>query len=177
MPVVFIDTGFLFPETLAFKDLVAERYDLHVVTIGPRGEPGPLYMTDKDACCTARKVEPMQRLLPDYDALVSGIRRDQSEARAVTDLIEYHDAEPHPIVKVHPLATWTRAEVWRYIADHDVPSHPLLDHGYTSIGCWPCTQPTLPGEAERAGRWRGSSKTECGLHTSLTTRRRTTGEP
>jgi phosphoadenosine phosphosulfate reductase len=161
VPVVFIDTGFLFPETLAFKDAVAEQYGLTVVTIGPHRDPGPLYLTAPDACCKIRKVEPMQRLLPTYDAWVSAIRRDQSPTRAAVELVEHHGA----VVKVHPLAAWTRDDVARYAAAHRVPTHPLLERGYASIGCWPCTRPTVAGEDERAGRWSGTNKTECGLHT------------
>lgn len=168
VPVVFIDAGYLFPETLAFKAAVAERYGLRVITIGPSRDVGPLYLTDPDACCHARKVEPMQHLLPAYDAWVSAIRRDQSPARAATGVIERHEAEGHPFVKVHPLAGWSRADVARYVAEHDVPAHPLHAQGYTSIGCWPCTRPTVTGEEERAGRWSAMGKTECGLHTFTT---------
>jgi phosphoadenosine phosphosulfate reductase len=168
VPVVFIDTGFLFPETLAFKDAVAERYGLRVVTLRPDSDPGPLYQTDPDGCCAIRKVEPMRRALPAYDAWVSAIRRDQSATRRQAAVIERHLTDGHAVVKVHPLATWTREDVRRYSADHGVPSHPLFDRGYTSIGCWPCTRPTGPGEDERAGRWSGTGKTECGLHTFTT---------
>jgi phosphoadenosine phosphosulfate reductase len=172
VPVVFIDTGFLFPETLAFKTQVVERYGLTVVTIGPDTDPGPLYMTDPDACCTARKVLPMERVLPAYDAWVSAIRRDQSVTRTAVRTVEYHESHGHPVVKVQPLAAWTRNDVWKYITDHGVPHHPLLDQGYTSIGCWPCTRPTVSGEEERAGRWSGTPKRECGLH-SFTNRSET----
>jgi phosphoadenosine phosphosulfate reductase len=175
VPVVFIDTGFLFPETLAFKDAVIARYGVRVVTIGPAQDVGPLYMTDPDACCRARKVEPMRAALPAYDAWISAIRRDQSPARSTSSVVEYHETESRPIVKVHPLIAWGRADVWRYITDHDVPYHPLLDQGYSSIGCWPCTRPTVAGESERAGRWSGTGKTECGLHTFTTVTKR--GEP
>jgi phosphoadenosine phosphosulfate reductase len=165
VPVVFIDTGMLFPETLAFSERLIERYGLHVVTIRPSTDPGPLYMTDPDACCAIRKEQPMRRVLPAYDAWVSAIRRDQSAARSAVSVIELHDAAGHSVVKVHPLAAWTRDRVWQYIRAHDVPYHPLLDQGYTSLGCWPCTRPTQAGDAERAGRWSGTGKTECGLHT------------
>ncbi|HTD61513.1 MAG TPA: phosphoadenylyl-sulfate reductase [Gemmatimonadaceae bacterium] len=165
VPVVFIDTGFLFPETLAFKDAVVERYGLRVVTIGPSTDVGPLYLTDPDACCEARKVAPMRGALPAYEAWVSAIRRDQSVTRAGVRAIEYHEAVGHTVVKIHPLAAWTRDDVWRYIRAHDVPYHPLLTQGYASIGCWPCTRPTAAAEDERGGRWSGTGKTECGLHT------------
>ena len=103
--------------------------------------------------------------LAGFDAWISAVRQDQSDSRSATELLEYHEVAGRPIVKVFPLAHWSRADVWDYIRENDVPYHPLLDQGYTSIGCWPCTRPTPPGEPERAGRWRGTGKTECGLHT------------
>lgn len=172
VPVVFIDTKYLFPETLAFKDVVAERYGLTVVSIGPEHDPGPLFLSDPDACCAIRKVEPMRRILPAYDAWVSAIRRDQSRTRSMLEVIEHHDT----VIKIHPLAAWTRDDVAQYMTAHNVPTHPLLERGYQSIGCWPCTRPTAAGEDERAGRWSGTTKTECGLHTFTTTRRGERGE-
>lgn len=165
VPVLFLDTGFHFPETYAFKEQFAARYGLNLIELRPLADPGPLYRTDPDRCCWIRKVEPLQRALAGFDAWISAVRRDQADARAGTELLEYHEIEGRPIIKVFPLAHWRREDVWRYIRRHGIPSHPLLDQGYTSIGCWPCTRPTLPGEAERAGRWRGAGKTECGLHT------------
>lgn len=165
VPVLFLDTGFHFPETLAFKDRFAERYGLNVVDLYPLTDPGPLYQTDPDACCGIRKVEPMERALVDYDAWISGVRQDQSAGRAATDVVEHHEIAGRDITKVFPLARWSRADVSNYIKEHDVLYHPLLDQGYKSIGCWPCTRRTAPGEAERAGRWSGTTKTECGLHT------------
>jgi phosphoadenosine phosphosulfate reductase len=99
---------------------------------------------------------------------VSAIRRDQSVTRRAVGVVERHVSDGHVVVKVHPLATWTREDIRRYVAEHDIPSHPLFDRGYTSIGCWPCTRPTVAGEDERAGRWSGTEKTECGLHTFTT---------
>jgi phosphoadenosine phosphosulfate reductase len=165
VPVIFIDTGYLFAETLAFQKAFAERYGLHVVTIRPATDPGPLYLTDPDRCCAIRKVEPMRRVLPTYDAWVSGVRRDQSATRRDAGVVERHVSDGHVVVKVHPLATWTSETVERYAVAHALPSHPLVTRGYTSIGCWPCTRPTVAGEDERAGRWSGTQKTECGLHT------------
>ena len=110
----------------------------------------------------------MARALRGYDAWVSAVRRDQGASRADTEVLEYHEAEGRPLVKVHPLAHWDRGAVWRYIAEHAIPYHPLLDRGYASLGCWPCTRPTRAGEPERAGRWSGTGKTECGLHTFTT---------
>jgi phosphoadenosine phosphosulfate reductase len=168
VPVLFIDTGFLFNETLVFRDAFATRYGLNVVTLTPAEDPGPLYRTDPDRCCAIRKVEPMQRVLPGYDAWISAIRRNQTESRAQLRVIEEHDTGGRALLKIHPLASWSRDDVARYLHDHDIPEHPLSRRGYTSIGCWPCTRPTKAGEHERAGRWSGSGKTECGLHTIAT---------
>ena len=165
VPVMFLDTGFHFPETYAFKERFAKRYGLNLVELKPLTDPGPLYKTDPDRCCFIRKVEPLERALVGFDAWISAVRQDQSAGRASTALVELHEVAGRPIVKVFPLAHWNRADVWRYIRENGVPHHPLLDQGYSSIGCWPCTRPTAPGEAERAGRWSGSGKTECGLHT------------
>jgi phosphoadenosine phosphosulfate reductase len=170
VPVLFLDTGFHFPETLAFKEAFARRYGLTVVDVRPLADPGPLYATDPDRCCHLRKVEPLERAIAPFDAWISGLRRDQSVTRRAIELLELHDLGGRPILKVFPLAHWSAADVDRYLRAHDVPRHPLRDRGYTSIGCWPCTRPTAPGEPERAGRWSGTGKTECGLHT-FTTRR------
>jgi len=170
VPVIFLDTGFHFPETLAFKERFAARYGLNLIEVRPATDPGPLYQTDPDRCCAIRRVEPMDRAITSFDAWISGLRRDQAETRASLEPLEYHELEGRPIVKSFPLASWTRADVWRYVHAHGVPYHPLLDQGYTSIGCWPCTRPTRPGEPERAGRWSGTGKTECGLHTFTTKR-------
>lgn len=167
VPVLFLDTGFHFPETLAFKNRFAQRYGLRVVDLAtPVGAtPAGLYRTDPDECCRIRKVEPMWRALTDFDVWMTALRRDQSETRTAVDMIEYHVIGGRPIFKVMPLAYWSRRDVEEYLAANDVPSHPLLERGYTSIGCWPCTRPTVAGEGERAGRWSGIGKTECGLHT------------
>lgn len=165
VPVIFLDTGFHFPETYAFKRRFAERYGLNVVELKPLTDPGPLYLTDPERCCAIRKVEPLARAIAGFEAWISAVRQDQSVTRSSTAVVEYHEIDGRPIVKVFPLAHWSRGDVWRYIREHEVPYHPLLDQGYTSIGCWPCTVPTAPGEPERAGRWRGMGKTECGLHT------------
>lgn len=170
VPVIFLDTGCHFPETLAFKEQFAAQYGLNLIEVQPAMDPGPLYRTDPDRCCAIRKVEPMERAIAGYGAWISGLRRDQGDTRRSLELLEYHELDGRPIVKVFPLAEWRHADVWRYIREHGVPSHPLLDRGYTSIGCWPCTRPALPGEPERAGRWSGTAKTECGLHTFTTKR-------
>jgi phosphoadenosine phosphosulfate reductase len=168
--VIFLDTRFHFPETYAFKQRFVEQYGLNLVELTPLTDPGPLYKTDPDRCCFIRKVEPLERAMVGFDALISAVRQDQSDSRAATEVVEYHEVAGRPIVKVFPLARWSRADVWRYIRENGVPYHPLLDQGYSSIGCWPCTRPTAPGEGERAGRWSGMGKTECGLHTFTTKR-------
>lgn len=164
VPVIFLDTGMLFPETDEFRRQFEEWYALNVQVAQPAFDPGPLYETDPDRCCAIRKVEPMARAIAGYDAWISAIRRDQGPTRRDTEVLEYHEIDGRAVVKVHPLAYWDRATVWRYIHDNEIPYHPLLDQGYSSIGCWPCTRATLPGEVERAGRWSGTGKTECGLH-------------
>ena len=164
IPVIFLDTGFHFPETLEFKQRIVERYDLNLVEMHPASDPGPLYETDPDQCCHIRKVEPMQRALQGYDVWISAVRRDQSDTRRAVDTLEYQLVNGRPVLKVYPLVRWSGKDVWRYLYEHDIPHHPLLDQGYTSIGCWPCTRATVAGEDERAGRWSGRAKTECGLH-------------
>lgn len=165
VPLLFADTRYLFPETLAFRDEFVRRYGLSVLTLTPAEEPGPLFLEDPDRCCQIRKVDPVHRALANYDAWVSALRREQSETRAHVGALETAMLDQRIILKVHPLFDWTRDDVERYYVTHDLPRHPLTAQGYTSIGCWPCTSPVRPGEPERAGRWRGTPKTECGLHT------------
>lgn len=168
IPVIFLDTGLHFPETYAFKQQFTERYRLNLVDVRPVTDPGPLYETDPDRCCHIRKVEPMQRAIKGYDAWISAIRKDQSQTRRHIRTLEYQSATTDnatdAILKVYPLAYWTNADVWRYLYQQNIPYHPLLDQGYGSIGCWPCTRALQAGEDERAGRWSGREKTECGLH-------------
>src|SRR5690349_1767717 len=125
VPVLFLDTRYHFPETYAFKQRFVEQYGLNLVELEPLTEPGPLYQTDPDRCCFIRKVEPLERAIVGYDAWISAVRQDQSASRAATELLEYHEVAGRPLVKVFPLAHWTRADVWRYIREHDVPYHPL----------------------------------------------------
>lgn len=169
-PVLFLDTGYHFPETIAFKNRFAQRYRLRVVDLATPVDAtaAQLYRTDPDRCCRIRKVEPMHRALAGFDVWITALRRDQSDTRRSVDLLEHHAIGGRAILKVMPLAYWTRHDVEEYLAAHDVPSHPLVEKGYTSIGCWPCTRPTVQGEGERAGRWSGTNKTECGLHASNT---------
>lgn len=170
VPVIFLDTGFLFPETYELKERYRTEYGLNLVELKPLSDPGPLYETDTDQCCYIRKVEPMQRAVSELDGWITALRRDQSATRAEAEVLEYHEIDGRPLVKVLPLAHWDRTKTWTYILDNKLPYNPLLDQGYTSIGCWPCTRPVNAGEDERAGRWSGQAKTECGLHTFTTKR-------
>jgi phosphoadenosine phosphosulfate reductase len=163
--VFTLDTHVLFPETYATWKRVEERYGITIeVFDGPSlgrqaaTHGDELWKRDPDACCAIRKVRPLDRALADVDAWVTGLRRDQSPTRAGTPKVGW-DAK-HERWKASPLADWTDQDVWRYIAEHDVPYNPLHDQGYGAIGCTHCT---VPG-AGREGRWSGTGKTECGLH-------------
>jgi phosphoadenosine phosphosulfate reductase len=168
--VVFLDTGLHFPETLKVRDTVAATMNVNVRSIRPQrtvgqqdGDFGPrLFARSPDECCFLRKVEPLERALADYDAWATGLRRDESPTRAGTPVVAF-DAKRGK-VKVNPIAAWTQADVDAYIAQWDVPVNELFAKGYGSIGCWPCTRRTQPGEDSRAGRWALFEKTECGLH-------------
>ncbi|MBT3648304.1 MAG: phosphoadenylyl-sulfate reductase [Flavobacteriales bacterium] len=171
LPVYFIQTGFHFPETLAFRDKVAKEFDLtlkniesHVPKSQQRNAQGNLYFTsDPDYCCFLNKTQPMQPLLAQFDVWVNGVRADQNANRKNLNSIEN---TPQGGMRYHPMLDWSRKEIWEYITEMNLPRHPLDNQGYMSIGCEPCTlKPTL-GE-ERDGRWLGQSKTECGLHTEL----------
>lgn len=173
VPVYFIDTGFLFPETYRLRQTFAASYGLQVIDFTPTLTPveqatqygDALWETDPDACCRLRKVEPMARALTQVDAWITALRRDQSSTRAGVDLVEEHASQGRTIWKINPLAHWTRRQVWQYLLDHRVPYNPLLDDGYQSIGCMQCTARTASTTDERSGRWQGHAKTECGLHT------------
>ena len=155
--VFALDTGVLFPETYETRRRVEERYGVQIETF--RGEwVDGLWAQDPDACCGMRKVEPLARALEGVDAWITGLRRDQSALRANTPKLGW-DIK-HEKWKAAPLADWTDKDVWRYIAEHDLPYNPLHDQGYESIGCTHCTQ----AGAGRDGRWSGSDKSECGLH-------------
>ena len=123
---------------------------------------GPIYGVKPDECCRIRKIEPLKKAIAGYDAWISAIRRDQTPNRSSAGIVEWDSK--FSLVKVNPLANWTKGDVWRYITENDVPYNPLHDQGYTSIGCWPCTRPTTAGQDERSGRWAGFAKLECGIH-------------
>jgi phosphoadenosine phosphosulfate reductase len=175
IPLFYLDTDFLFPETYATRDRIIQQYALkpaQVIQVQSLLTPdqqaaqhGPaLWSTEPDRCCQLRKVEPLTRVLKGYDAWITGIRRDQSPTRAHAGLIEWDNK--FQLVKVNPLAHWTWADVWTYIKVYEVPYNPLHDQNYPSIGCTHCTAPVAPGEDPRAGRWKTFTKTECGLHKS-----------
>jgi phosphoadenosine phosphosulfate reductase len=174
LPVLFLDTGFHFPETLAFAAETTERWHLNLITLrGEHGSPerqaeiygSKLFERDPDRCCAINKVQPLQNALENYDGWISGIRRDQSPLRAATPTVE---AQMLPsgkeILKIHPLANWSKEDVASYVEANGIPTHPLLEQGFASIGCAPCTRAVRSGEAERDGRWNGLDKTECGIH-------------
>lgn len=170
-PVLFVDTGKLFSQTLRYRDALVEQLGLTDVRVArpERDEltaidpAGMLWMNDTDACCNVRKVLPLARALKGFDAWISGRKRFQSATRAALPVFEAEDGR----VKVNPLANWTVADILEYAKLHDLPPHPLVAEGYPSIGCLPCTDKVAPGEDPRAGRWRGQAKTECGIHLSL----------
>ncbi len=163
--VVFLDTQFHFPETLALAEQARERYGLRLRVVRPLVAPEERWRADPEGCCFARKVEPLARALAGREAWLSGLRRDDTLSRASAPIVGYDLVRQ--LVKVNPLATWSAEEVDAYIDGEGLPRHPLQDRGYPSIGCWPCTQPVAPGEDPRSGRWAGTAKTECGLHLSV----------
>jgi phosphoadenosine phosphosulfate reductase len=161
--VVFLETGHHFPETHDQVKAVHERYEGKVkfLTATSGLAPGTLWETDPNACCNARKVEPMEAALAGNTAWITGVRRADSKVRAGTPIVEI---DRRGMVKINPIATWTDEDLETYLNLHEVPRHPLLDSGYPSIGCQPCTRKVEFGEDIRAGRWAGKGKTECGLH-------------
>ena len=162
LPVVFLDTQYHFPETLAYMDDVRRRYDMDLRIVRPKVALDERWRQDLDSCCAVRKIEPLDRALAGRTAWMSGLRRSDSATRADTPVIGTD--ERRGLVKVNPLASWSDADVERYVVEHDLPVHPLASRGYASVGCWPCTRAVAPGEEARAGRWEGTEKTECGLH-------------
>ncbi|GAC1582972.1 MAG: phosphoadenylyl-sulfate reductase [Polyangiales bacterium] len=171
LPVVFLDTGFLFAETLAYRDRVASQLGLKVEVVRPPvarqaflAEHGAnIYEFNPDFCCQHNKVDPLKPYLAQASGWVSGLRRDQSPERASTAILSPTVDGP---VKVHPLATMTAEQAREYMVVHEIPEHPLVARRYLSIGCEPCTRAVEPGEDERGGRWAGKGKSECGLHTA-----------
>ncbi len=165
-----LETGYQFPETLALRERIKERYGIEVEYVRPEQSVqeyeaehgGPMYNLYSDQCCHDRKIVPLRRAVVGYDAWLSAIRKDQTAHRGSADVVQWDGK--FGLVKVNPLLNWTRKDVWSFIVQHDVPYNPLHDQGYPSIGCWPCTRAVAAGDDERAGRWAGSTKKECGLH-------------
>lgn len=168
---LFLETGYHFPETSGTRDAAEVSMELSIIDVLPRQTVAEqdheygvnLYERDPALCCQLRKVEPLARVLGEYEVWITGVRRDESELRAHTPLVTW-DAKNH-LVKVNPLATWSFQELIDYSTEHQLISNPLIDQGYPSIGCAPCTRKVTPGEDPRAGRWAGFNKSECGLHT------------
>jgi len=159
--VVFIDTGYHFPETLETVEAVRRRYGLNLRVMTVKPFDTPLWQSDPEGCCSAVKVGQLDRALYGKQAWMSGLRRSESDTRSEAPIVA---RDLRGLVKVNPIAAWTDLDVQAYIADHDVPTNPLLAQGYPSIGCWPCTRQVGDGEDPRSGRWPGVGKTECGLH-------------
>ncbi|SFI45997.1 phosphoadenylyl-sulfate reductase [Jannaschia pohangensis] len=170
VPVLFLETGMLFPETLAYQSTVAETLGLTDIRIlrpdstdlflhDPEGD---LHQRDPDTCCALRKTKPLELALQAFDAVVTGRKRHQTGDRAAMQVFEVDAGK----LRINPLASWTPQDIAAYMDAHDLPRHPLVAQGFASIGCAPCTTKVAPGEDPRAGRWRGRVKTECGIHFS-----------
>ena len=174
IPVLFTNTGFHFKETLDHRDYLVQRLKLNLRELTPEiphdqflSQYGKLYERDPDACCAMNKIAPCEKALKDYKAWITGIRRNQASTRQAAPFVEnYRDT----LVKVNPLLNWTSKMLWDYAKKYDLPYHPLWEKGYLSIGCSPenCTRPVKLGEDPRSGRWAGTGKIECGIHTFLT---------
>jgi phosphoadenosine phosphosulfate reductase len=165
-----LETGYQFEETHQVRERIKHKYGIEVEYVRPETTVeeyeaeygGPLYVIRPDQCCLDRKILPLRRAVVGYDAWISAIRKDQTRDRGQAGVVEW-DAK-FELVKINPLLSWTKKDVWNFIAKNDIPYNPLHDRGYPSIGCWPCTAPVGDGEDDRAGRWRGTGKKECGLH-------------
>jgi phosphoadenosine phosphosulfate reductase len=165
--VVFLETGFHFPETLATLDRATQRYGLNVSVMHPAADAPNKLQVGVDGCCAARKVEGLNRALSGKRAWMTGLRRSESITRANTPIVSLDDRS---LVKICPIAKWEDADVESYIATHDLIVNPLLAQGYLSIGCWPCTSKVEAGADPRSGRWSDSDKTECGIHSGAAPR-------
>ena len=159
--VVFIDTGYHFPETLDTVEQVRRKYGLNLRMMTVPTHDEDLWKVDPENCCSAVKVGQLDRALAGKEAWMSGLRRDEAETRATAPIVA---RDLRGLIKVNPIANWTTQDVAGYIADHNIIVNPLIAQGYPSIGCWPCTKPVADGEDPRSGRWVGQDKTECGLH-------------
>ena len=171
VPVLFLDTGKHFPETLAYRDELAERFGLNLVNLYPdladlktRDETGLRWSYDPDGCCEIRKVRPLETALAGYDASFTGRKAFQSATRANLPRFEIDTSDAQGRLKINPLIDWDADRIAAYFEEHDLPRHPLVERGFPSIGCSPCTRQVAEGEDPRAGRWSGWDKVECGIH-------------
>lgn len=172
LPVLFLDTLKHFPETLAYRDTLIERFGLtNVINLTPdaeelvkKDENGLRWSYDPDGCCEIRKVKPLAKALLHYDASITGRKAFQASTRASLPRFEVDTTDAQGRLKINPLIDWSPERLSAYIADNDLPAHPLVAHGYPSIGCMPCTSKVAEGEDPRSGRWKGWDKTECGIH-------------
>jgi phosphoadenosine phosphosulfate reductase len=171
VPVLFLETGKHFAETLAYRDLLVERLGLNLVVLTPdaadlakKDDTGLRWSYDPDGCCEIRKVRPLEKALLNYDASFTGRKAFQSSTRANLPRFEVDTSDAQGRLKINPLIDWSADDINAYFAEHDLPRHPLIAQGYPSIGCSPCTTQVSPGEDPRSGRWKGWDKTECGIH-------------
>ena len=172
IPVLFLETGKHFPETLAYRDLLVTRLGLtNLINLTPdaeelakKDETGLRWSYDPDGCCDIRKVKPLAKALANYDATITGRKAFQAATRANLPRFEIDKTDAQGRLKINPLIDWSAEDLAAYIAEHDLPPHPLVEEGYPSIGCSPCTSKVAPGEDPRSGRWKGWDKTECGIH-------------
>nr|WP_155174094.1 phosphoadenylyl-sulfate reductase [Fulvivirga kasyanovii] len=172
IPVVFINTGYHFPETVEFKDKIAQEFGLNITDLRSntpkfmqRGADGRLLFTsDPDHCCYLNKTQPVDALLMQNDIWINGVRADQS---AVRKAMKIEQPAPHGAIRFHPMLDWNAKRIYQYQKEYNLPKHPLENSGYLSIGCEPCTRKVDPEMMEREARWYGMNKTECGLHTDL----------
>ncbi len=172
IPVIFINTGYHFPETVAFKDRVSSEFDLNVLDLKSdvpkfmqRSEDGRLlFASDPDYCCYLNKTQPVDSLLMRFDVWINGVRADQS---AVRSAMKVEQPAPHDAIRFHPMLDWNAKMIYAYQKEYDLPKHPLEANGYLSLGCEPCTRKIDPDMMEREARWFGLNKVECGLHTDL----------
>lgn len=177
-PLFTLDTNLLFPETYELKARLEKHWGISIEAVEPEisldqqmtQNGAELWKKNPNACCTIRKVMPLQKKLSKLAVWITGVRREQSNTREKTQMLEmylFDDVEQHYILKANPMVNWSRDAVWNYIKEKQIPYNALHDRGYRSIGCWPCTRAIGDGENERAGRWTGFDKAECGIHTFL----------
>jgi phosphoadenosine phosphosulfate reductase len=172
IPVYFINTGYLFPETISFKDQIAAKFGLNIIDLKPvtpkylqRNPYGKLmFTTDPDHCCALNKTQPMETVLKTFDVWINGVRADQSSIRKA---MKTEQSAAYGCMRFHPMLDWDKKKIFAYIRENDLPRHPLDSQGYLSLGCEPCTRKMDPDMQEREARWFGLNKVECGLHTDL----------